>query len=144
MTARIDHIALWTHDLDRLRRFYMTYFGATAGPNYANPAKGFESCFLSFSGGARIELMTTKSVPLSIPAPDTQPFGLTHLAISVGSDALVDDLTRRLRNDGTPILDGPRHTGDGYYESVARDPDGNRIEICAAHRATWAPDLTTQ
>ena len=24
----------------------------------------------------------------------------------------------------------PRRTGDGYYESVIIDPDGNRIEIC--------------
>jgi len=136
MAARIEHIALWTHDLDRLKRFYMTYFGATAGPTYANPAKGFASCFLSFSGGARIEVMTTTSVSLSSPAPGTQPFGLTHLAISVGSGAHVDELASRLRSDGTPILDGPRHTGDGCYEAVALDPDGNRVEICAAHDAT--------
>jgi len=135
MTVRIDHIALWTHDLDRLKGFYMGYFGARAGPHYVNPAKGFESCFLSFSGGARIEIMSTTSVPLSRPAPDTQPFGLTHLALSVGSCELVDALTRRLQSDGTPILDGPRQTGDGAYEAVALDPDGNRVEICAALHA---------
>jgi lactoylglutathione lyase len=28
-------------------------------------------------------------------------------------------------------FDGPRRTGDGYYESVVVDPDGNRIEIIA-------------
>jgi len=60
---------------------------ARAGPHYVNPAKGFESCFLSFS-------------------------------------------------DGAPILDGPRRTGDGSYEVVALDPDGNRVEICAAPHAT--------
>ena len=27
------------------------------------------------------------------------------------------------------IAGGPRRTGDGYYESVVFDPDGNRIEI---------------
>jgi len=26
-------------------------------------------------------------------------------------------------------MDGPRVTGDGYYESVILDPDGNRIEV---------------
>ncbi len=57
--------------------------------------------------------------------------GLTHLAISVGSEQMVDRLTQRLREDGFPILDGPRLTGDGYYESVVLDPDGNRIEITA-------------
>ena len=38
-------------------------------------------------------------------------------------------LTARLRADDYRVLDGPRTTGDGYYESVVLDPDGNRIEI---------------
>ena len=126
---RIEHIALWTTDLERCLRFYVTYFGAVAGSRYENLAKGYESYFLSFSSGARLELMkTTKLSPL-ISEAGTQRMGLTHLAISVGSEQLVDDLTQRLRTDGFPILDGPRHTGDGYYESVTLDPDGNRVEI---------------
>jgi lactoylglutathione lyase len=44
---------------------------------------------------------------------------------------LVDELTQRIRDDGYQVLDGPRRTGDGYYESVVVDPDGNRIEITA-------------
>jgi lactoylglutathione lyase len=64
-------------------------------------------------------------------APGAQRMGLTHFAIALGSELAVDDLTRRLKADGYPVLDGPRRTGDGYYESVALDPDGNRIEITA-------------
>ena len=129
--VRIEHIALWTYDLDRCKRFYTSYFGATAAPSYVNPSKGFESCFLSFSGGARLEAMKTTSLSLSASPSGTQPFGLTHLAISVGSEDVVDALTERLKNDGVTVLDGPRRTGDGYYEAVILDPDGNRIEICA-------------
>ena len=28
---RIEHVALWTRDVERLRAFYERYFGATAG-----------------------------------------------------------------------------------------------------------------
>jgi lactoylglutathione lyase len=131
VTIRIEHVALWTDDLERCKRFYISYFGAAPGARYVNSEKGFESCFLSFADGARIEVMTTSTLsPLTI-APGAQRMGLTHLAISVGSEQMVDRLTQRLREDGFPILDGPRLTGDGYYESVVLDPDGNRIEITA-------------
>lgn len=127
---RIEHIAIWTKDLARCKHFYTAYFGAIAGPHYLNPAKGFESCFLSFDGGARLEAMTTTTLsPVPLP-PGVQRLGLTHLALSVGSERMVDELTQRLQSDGFTIVDGPRRTGDGYYESVVIDPDGNRVEIC--------------
>jgi len=128
---RIDHVALWTTDLERCKQFYTTYFGAVAGAGYVNPAKGFASCFLSFDDGARIEAMTTTALSPAPLEPGAQRMGLTHLALALGSEARVDELTRRLGDDGYAILDGPRRTGDGYYESVVVDPDGNRIEISA-------------
>jgi lactoylglutathione lyase len=128
---RIDHVALWTNDIEKCKQFYVSYFAAVPGPRYVNPAKGFESCFLSFSDGARIEAMKTATLSPVTIEPGAERMGLTHIAISVGSKQLVDALTERLRADGFPILDGPRRTGDGYYESVVLDPDGNRIEIIA-------------
>jgi lactoylglutathione lyase len=55
--------------------------------------------------------------------------GLTHIAFSLGSENRVDELTAALRAAGFTIVDGPRRTGDGYYESVILDPDGNRLEL---------------
>src|ERR1700722_1236723 len=130
-TMHIDHVALWTHDIERCKRFYALYFGATAGAGYANPKKGFESCFLSFADGARIEAMKTTALAPVAFEPGAQRMGLTHLALAVGSEQLVDDLTNRIKEDGYLVLDEPRRTGDGYYESVVVDPDGNRIEITA-------------
>ena len=127
----IEHIALWTRDLERCKRFYIDYFGAVAGSGYVNPAKGFESCFLSFGEGARIEAMTTSTLSPVVIEPGAQRMGLTHFAVSLGSEQQVDELTQRLKADGHPVLDGPRRTGDGYYESVVLDPDGNRVEITA-------------
>ena len=128
---RIEHVALWTHDLPRMRDFYVTYFGARAGVDYRNEARDFDSCFLEFDGGARLEIMRSGWLDLADAAAGAQRRGLTHLAISVGSEAAVDALTRRLAGDGYPVLDGPRRTGDGYYESVVLDPDGNRVEVTA-------------
>jgi lactoylglutathione lyase len=128
---RIEHIARWVEDLAALSAFYATAFGAQVGPRYVNAAKGFESCFLTFESGARVELMTTTRLSPARHAPGTERMGLTHLAISLGSETAVDELTKRLRSAGITVLDGPRRTGDGYYESVVLDPEGNRLEITA-------------
>ena len=126
---RIEHIALWTDDIERLADFYSRYLGATVGPSYVNASKGFESRFLTFGSGARLELMrSTMLRPVSYD-PGVQRMGLTHLAFSLGAEQLVDELTDTLRRAGFTIADGPRRTGDGYYESVVLDPDGNRIEL---------------
>lgn len=128
---RIDHLALWTDDVDRLTGFYAKYFGACVGSRYENPAKGFASRFVSFDAGARLEVMTTTRLELERAGRGAERSGLTHLAISVGSEQEVDRLTDRLRADGHEVASAPRRTGDGFYESVVLDPDGNRVEIVA-------------
>jgi lactoylglutathione lyase len=132
----IEHIALWTANLEGLKTFYETYFQARAGDKYANPAKGFESYFLTFASGARLELMRMPAILASPNDPQRQSrragrqlTGYVHLAVSVGSQGAVDALTARLGQDGYRVVEGPRHTGDGYYESCVLDPDGNRVEI---------------
>ena len=127
--AHIEHIALWTEDIERLARFYAQYFGASVGAKYGNPSKGFESRFLTFQNGARLELMKTSSLRPVKHEPGTHRMGLTHLALSLGSETRVDELTAILREAGFMVEDGPRRTGDGYYESVILDPDGNRLEL---------------
>ena len=127
--ARIEHVALWTRDVERLRDFYVRYFGARAGAPYRNEAKAFESCFLEFDGGGRLELMRTGQLQLVEAQPGAQRHGFTHLALGVGSEGRVDELTRELSAAGYAVLDGPRRTGDGYYESLVLDPDGNRVEV---------------
>ncbi|MFP4345947.1 MAG: VOC family protein [Anaerolineales bacterium] len=126
---RIEHIALWTHDLERLRSFYETYFEAQAGAKYANARTGFESYFLTFEEGARLEIMRLPELTSAEERGASPRVGCGHLAIAVGSEALVDALTARIKADGYTLLSGPRRTGDGYYESVVLDPDGNRVEI---------------
>ncbi|GAB3714043.1 VOC family protein [Spirosoma flavus] len=126
----IEHIAVWARDLERMRVFYETYFGATSNDKYVNTSKGFSSYFLRFpQGGSRLELMQMPGISDQINQGFTQYMGLTHLAISVDSEEEVDTLTNRLRSDGYVVIGEPRRTGDGYYESVVLDPEQNRIEI---------------
>jgi lactoylglutathione lyase len=124
---KIDHIALYTIDIERLKAFYERYFHAKAGEKYINPKKQFQSYFLSFSEGSRIEIMQKSGIPQR--TQEEESMGLTHFAIGVGDKEKVDALTEELRTNGYKIAGEPRTTGDGYYESVVLDPDGNRIEI---------------
>jgi lactoylglutathione lyase len=58
--------------------------------------------------------------------------GYTHLSFEIGNKEEVDLFAKKLKKSGLPILDGPRWTGDGYYEFVTEDPEGNRIELMAS------------
>ncbi|MBU4641389.1 glyoxalase/bleomycin resistance/extradiol dioxygenase family protein [Bacillus toyonensis] len=123
---RIEHVAIWVNDLEGMRDFYKQYFNGEANVLYHNPKKKFESYFITFEDGARLELMRQVGIDDVIKK---QTVGYAHMAFSVGSKEKVDQLTDRLREAGYPLLNGPRTTGDGYYESVVSDPEGNQIEI---------------
>jgi lactoylglutathione lyase len=128
MNARIEHVGVWVRDIDAVAAFYARHFGARIGERYENPRKGFASRFLEFGGGARLELMTRTDV---IARTATESLGLAHVAIALDGEAAVDALAAALRAASVPVLDGPRRTGDGYYECVVLDPEGNRVEIVA-------------
>lgn len=151
----IAHLALWTRDLEAMKRFYELHFGGVSGRKYVNPLKEFESYFLSFDSGVRLELMRkggeahagpeggggSPEITGSLGAPGhtgDAPCGLSgkhagfaHIAFSVGSEAEVDLMTERLSRSGVEVISPPRRTGDGYYESVIADPEGNTVEITA-------------
>jgi lactoylglutathione lyase len=128
---RIHHLAAWAKDIDIVCGFYSQHFGAEVGPLYENKAKGFASRFLSFEGGTKFEVMASTALPLESQGPGSQRLGFTHVAISLGSEQAVDALATQLREQGVPVIDGPRRTGDGYYECVVLDPEGNRVEVTA-------------
>ncbi len=126
---KIEHLALWTKDLEKAKAFYVKYFDMVCGNKYYNPTKKFTSYFLSFKdSNIRIELMHQPDV-LEHSGKKGFTNGFTHFAISMGSKELVNDITERLRADSFIIESEPRTTGDGYYESVVLDTEGNFIEI---------------
>lgn len=123
---RIEHVAIWVSDLERMRNFYETYFHCKSNRKYHNIEKKFESYFLTFESGARLEIMRKAGMDQQIQGDQ---MGWAHIAISLGSKESVNQLTARLNKDGFPLISGPRVTGDGYYESVIEDPEGNLLEL---------------
>jgi lactoylglutathione lyase len=124
---RIEHAALYVNDLEAAREFFEQYFGGKAGERYHNPHTGFTSYFLTFDGGARLELMNKPGM-----ADDAKPLartGYAHVAFSLGSLERADALTERLRAEGFRVVSGPRVTGDGYYESCIVAIEDNQIEL---------------
>ena len=125
---KIEHLAIWVEDLEKMKNFYIKYFNMKCSEKYINNKNSFSSYFLSFDSGARIELMYRPDISEQIENKG-RINGLTHIAISVGNKEKVDQLTDLIRNKGYKIIGEPRTTGDGYYESVIADPEGNHIEL---------------
>lgn len=124
----IEHVAVYVRDLEGTRDFYERWFGATANGGYHNPTTGLRTYFLTFDGGARLEIMSRPGHDEEKPEGAR---GWNHTAITLGSTEAVDDLAARLTEAGHPVINGPRTTGDGYYEAVVLDPEGNQIELVA-------------
>lgn len=124
---KIEHVAMYVNDLERTKQFFEYYFKAKSNERYHNPKTGFSSYFLTFSDGARLEIMHKTQME------DTKKSfvrtGFIHLAFSLGSKEKVDQLTQQLKQDGYEILSGPRTTGDGYYESCVVAIEENLIEL---------------
>ncbi|TNB49869.1 glyoxalase/bleomycin resistance/extradiol dioxygenase family protein [Martelella lutilitoris] len=128
--TRIAHVALWTADLDRLAAFYERVFAAHAGARYESRRRpGFVSRFITLTDGPAIEIM---QAPWLGPAgdPSAERPGYAHIAIGFGSIGAVDRLAADAEREGF-LASAPRRTGDGFYEAVLTDPDGNLIEITA-------------
>lgn len=131
---KLEHVAIWAGDLNLLKNYYIKYFGATPNSKYENQSNSFSSYFLSFSSGARLEIMHRPDVPDNLNDSIIKQYkGIIHLAFEVEKMSDVDAMANLLIKDGFPILKGPRKTGDGYYEVETIDPEGNRLEITSLY-----------
>lgn len=130
----LEHVAIWTNQLEDLKDFYVTYFHGVANEKYTNEKKQFHSYFLTFQSGARLELMSMPGIPDNCnDRVKAQHKGIIHLAFGVDTMLEVDEKAAELKAAGFPILGGPRKTGDGYYEFETLDPDNNRLEVTTVY-----------
>ncbi|MBI9098197.1 MAG: VOC family protein [Spirochaetaceae bacterium] len=126
---KINHLALWVKDMEGMKDFYIQYFGVEASKIYTNQKKGFSSYFLTFEDGFRLEIMSITDIKHLKNKSKTMYDGYSHISFSLGSKEEVLQKTKSFLDDGFTIVDGPRLTGDGYFESVILDPEDNRIEL---------------
>ena len=124
---RIEHIAMYVNDLEKIKDFFVKYFNATSNEGYHNKTTDFRSYFLSFENGARLEIMNKPQ--MMDDEKGLNRTGFVHIAFSLGSKEAVDMLTEKMKNEGYHIISGPRTTGDGYYESCIIGIEGNQIEL---------------
>jgi len=133
----LEHVAIWTDNLELLKDYYVKYFGGIPNAKYRNEKKQFESYFLTFDSGARLELMSMPNIPDNEnDRVIKQHKGIIHLAFGVDTNQEVDSKAKQLKEDGYNILSGPRKTGDNYYEFETLDPDKNRLEVTAKYSAS--------
>ena len=126
----IDHVAIWTTQLEKLKDFYVKYFNGRANEKYLNKERHFESYFVAFDSGTRLELMQMPGIPQNLNDPVGKQYqGIIHLSFGMENMDMVDEKLIELTQDGFKILRGPRKTGDGYWEFETLDPDNNRIEV---------------
>ena len=131
----IEQVAIWSHQLETLKPYYIDYFDATSNEKYTNIKNQFESYFLTFSSGARLELMQRTGIPENKNDIETmQHLGFIHLAFGVETMNEVDEKASEMKLAGFKILKGPRKTGDGYYEFETLDADGNRLEVTTSYK----------
>ena len=130
----LDHVAIWTGQLEILKDFYVRYFYGRPNQKYLNPKTGLETYFITFESGTKLEIMTLPKLTENKNDAILPYKGITHLAFALETMQDVDEKAKQLESEKFQILKGPRKTGDGFYEFETLDPDGNRIEVTTIFR----------
>ena len=126
---QIDHIAIWTDKLEELKDFYVKYFGGTAGSKYKNEKTQFESYFLTFGQGARIELMHKPFIPGNINDEEVwQHIGIIHIAFHAGSAVEVENKAKQLEKDGYKTSDSALNRGEYFHQKVLCPGQGSELD----------------
>jgi catechol 2,3-dioxygenase-like lactoylglutathione lyase family enzyme len=124
--ALLDHIALATKDVERLRDFYLQLGGVPSGP-FTDTDTGLHMWVLDFCG-VRLELLERSGD--GEPDDCDRRAGLLHLGFALGSADAVDKFCGAIVAAGYSVLEPPHRVGRlGRYQGVVLDPDGNQVKL---------------
>tara|TARA_B100001245_G_C22451090_1_gene232188 strand:- start:14 stop:403 length:390 start_codon:yes stop_codon:yes gene_type:complete len=116
----VNHVVYLVKDMNKALGFYRDFLGIKQIPKMVdNP----DIVWLQLPSGVMLHLIETDEL-----APFRQ-----HVAFEVLSDAELDDVKQTIDSADIEIIEqGARNDGQRYL--FCRDPDGNRVEICAPCR----------
>lgn len=128
---QLDHVTLIVKDLKRSRDFYVGVLGMQQVPR-----PGFSFDGLWFQAGAT-------QIHLILEHGESGPSGQTSAGRPKSSRHhhfafLVDDapaVAQQLREQGQPVLSGPKDRPDGAVQVFVEDPDGYVVELCSPPKA---------
>ena len=93
----LDHVGIWTNSLEKLKDYYVRYFNCRASKKYINKETHFESYFLAFESGAKIEIMTKPGIPENLNDRIVkQHQGIIHIAFGMESMEKVSEKAAEL------------------------------------------------
>lgn len=128
----INHIALISGDIDRLRAFYTDVFEAEVGPTRPHGEKGDETMTM-IRVGPHTELNVVTIEGNSEPERQTPMWGrgrLDHFGLQAASSEAFETIRQRLVERGAS--DGTVNDFGGVFSLFFRDPDGLEGEILVA------------
>jgi catechol 2,3-dioxygenase-like lactoylglutathione lyase family enzyme len=129
----INHIALITHNIDRLREFYADVFEAEVGPTRPHGEKGDET-MTTIRIGPHTELNVVTIEGNPEPDRQTPMWGrgrLDHFGLEAASGEGFETIRRRLMERGAS--DGKVNDFGAVRSLFFRDPDGLEGEVLVAN-----------
>lgn len=138
---KLHHIAT-DFRLEELKSSMSASSEEKATKNISIPRKDSSPILSLFGEGTDLELMSRTDVQ-NTPIEENR-VGLTHFAFTFPSQEEVLRFTEQMRSEGYTIAGEPRTSGDGYFESVVLDPDGNRIECVYRRTANESKNKARQ
>jgi lactoylglutathione lyase len=126
MTTGLNHIGLTVKDLSASSDFFIQTLGWTHAGGYPD----YPSVFVT-DGKIFITLWQTENIEKVVEFDRKNNIGLHHLALTVASEEILNELHQRFRLIPNVIIEfSPELNGKGpTLHMIIREPSGNRIEF---------------
>jgi lactoylglutathione lyase len=126
MTSGFNHVGLSVTDLDRSTEF----FTRTLGWRLTGRDEDYPATFMT-DGEMFLTLWRVKDPDTAVKFDRKNNVGLHHLAISVASFEILDELYERLKTVEGVVIEFPPELAYGgpTKHMMIREPSGNRLEF---------------